>query len=92
MHREAVQLGIPTQVCDAIIDRICAVGRQSNIFYRWRAHLPDPNDDFLLELAVGCNADFLVTHNVRHLAAASKFGIKVVTPAIFLRTIEAGTI
>ena len=50
--------------------------------------MPDPDDDFLLELAVGCSADFLITHNLRDLAPAAEFGIRVVTPGEFLRIME----
>jgi predicted nucleic acid-binding protein len=60
---------------------------ESDIFFR-RTHLPDPNDDFLLELAVGCGADFLITHNLRDLAPAAEFGVRVVTPGEFLRAIK----
>ena len=88
MRREAMQLGLPFDVCDAIIDRICSLGRESDIFFRWRTHLPDPDDAFLLELAVGCGADYLITYNLRDLAPAAEFGIRVVTPGEFLRTIE----
>ena len=51
--------------------------------------MPDPNDDFLLELAVGCSADFVITHNLRDLAPSAEFGIRVVTPGEFLRIIKA---
>jgi len=88
MRRESLRLGLPFDVCDAIIDRICAVGRENDIFFRWRMLLPDPDDDFLLELAVRCRADFLITHNLRDLAPAAQFGIRVMTPGEFLRTIE----
>jgi predicted nucleic acid-binding protein len=43
--------------------------------------LPDPGDEFLLELAVAGRADVIVTHNIKHLAGAAQFGIRVVTPA-----------
>lgn len=44
----------------------------------------DPDDDFLLDLAVTARATHLVTHNVRDLEAARRFGINVVTPGQFL--------
>jgi predicted nucleic acid-binding protein len=47
-----------------------------------------PCDEFLLELAVAGRADAIVTHNVRHFVGAEQFGIRVMTPREFLRTIE----
>jgi len=41
----------------------------------------------VLELAFVSHCDFIVTYNVRHLRAAEKFGIRVVTPGEFLRII-----
>jgi hypothetical protein len=37
---------------------------------------------------VAGRADGIVTHNVRHFAGAEQFGIRVMTPREFLRTIE----
>jgi predicted nucleic acid-binding protein len=52
--------------------------------------LPDPGDEFLLELAVAGRADAIVTHNVRHFAGVERFGIQVMTPREFLKTIREG--
>ncbi len=50
--------------------------------------LQDPNDEFILELAVAGDADSIVTHNRRHFRNAALFGIQVQTPAEFLRIIR----
>jgi predicted nucleic acid-binding protein len=47
--------------------------------------LPDPKDDFVLELAVESRCDFIVTYNAKDFAGAEKFGLEVVTPLQFLR-------
>jgi len=87
--REAQRLSIPESTVEAIIRRFCFVGRETGIYFRIRPFLSDPGDEFLLELAVGGRADAIVTHNVRHFAGAERFGIRVLTPREFLRTIEA---
>ncbi len=70
-----------------IIDFICATANHRLIFYLWRPFLPDPHDNLVLELAVESNADFIVTYNRRDFRGAERFGIGVVTPAVFLRLI-----
>lgn len=50
--RECRSLGIPDSVAEDVIDMICAKGRQSAVYYRWRPCLPDPEDEFILEVAV----------------------------------------
>lgn len=47
----------------------------------------DPDDDFLVDLAVEAQADFLVTYNQRNLQPVERFGVKVVTPKQFLQFI-----
>jgi putative PIN family toxin of toxin-antitoxin system len=52
-----------------------------------RPVLRDPGDESILEVAVECQA-IIVTHNKRDFAGAERFGISVLTPGQFLRTIE----
>ena len=71
----------------AILDRICAVGRRTAIFFRWRPHLRDAGDEFVLELAVAARCRYIVTHNARDFLGCEQFGIAAVSPAAFLRLI-----
>jgi predicted nucleic acid-binding protein len=56
-------------------------------FSRWRPFLPDPKDDFVLELAVESRADFLITFNTKDFAGADRFGVRVISPREFLAII-----
>lgn len=46
-----------------------------------KKRLPDPDDEPFLEVALAAKADFLITGNISHYPAASRQGIKVVSPA-----------
>jgi predicted nucleic acid-binding protein len=86
--RVAQRLKIPESTVDAIIRAFCFTGREVDIYFSFRPFLPDPADEFLLDLAVAGRADAIVTHNVRHFAPVDRFGIRIVTPGEFLRTMK----
>ena len=87
--RETERSHLPMEAADEIIDRFCLLGRKVETQIQVRPSLPDPKDEFLLELAVNGSADAIVTHNVRHLSEGRRFGIPVLTPGEFLRKIRA---
>ncbi len=68
----------------AIIDYLCAAGKQQSIFFLWRPLLRDPNDDMVAEVAVASGASAIVTHNLRDFEAVVRFGVQVLPPAQFL--------
>ena len=49
--------------------------------------LPDPRDEFVLELAVGAECRRIVSHNTRDFAGSERFGVQVMTPRQFLQEI-----
>jgi putative PIN family toxin of toxin-antitoxin system len=65
---------------DDILDFLCATAHLRQIFYLWRPVLPDPKDDFVLELAVESSCDFVITFNVRDFYGIEKFGLAAITP------------
>jgi putative PIN family toxin of toxin-antitoxin system len=87
--REAGRLGLAEWVVEGIVDMFCRLGSQHAIRFRLRPALSDPDDEFILELAVASQADFIVTHNIQDFRGSETFGIRAVTPAEFLRRIEA---
>ena len=86
-RREADKLGIPDSVVNDIVDMLCSTSQHHAVYFKLRPQLADSDDEFLLELAVVSQCDFIVTHNIRHLRIAERFGIRVVTPGQFLRII-----
>lgn len=72
---------------DDVIDFLCSRAVLNKIFYLWRPVLKDPDDDFVLELAVKANAT-IVTWNVADFKRAARFDIAVMTPREFLASLE----
>jgi len=82
--REAQNFWLQPELVEHVIDYLCANAQEHAISFRWRPFLPDPNDDFILELAVAAGARYIVTHNVRHFAGVEAFGVDAITPAQML--------
>lgn len=66
-----------------VLAALAAAGRWVKIYYGWRPNLPDPGDDYLIELAVAGGARAVITHNVRDLRRAELRwpGCLVLTPS-----------
>src|SRR5688572_11182596 len=84
LHREQASIGLTEQQITDLLDGFCRLGAKHYVSFLWRPVTRDPDDDFLLDLAVTARATHIVTHNVRDLEPARRFGINVVTPGQFL--------
>ncbi len=87
-RREAQQFWAKPELVESILDFLCAQGVEHAISFRWRPALRDPDDDFLLELAIASEARYIVTHNVRDFVEAGVFGVEVITPAQLLLKLD----
>jgi len=51
-----------------------------------RPSVADPDDELVLEAAIATGSEWIVTHNIRDMAAgAARYGIEVITPGEALR-------
>ena len=82
--RHAMELSLSRESAVEVVDFLCSVARRQDIHFLWRPSLSDPQDEFVLELAVAANCDAIVTHNVRDFVGAKKFKPQVLTPSAFL--------
>ena len=80
-------LGLTHSDIDDIIDYLCTTGNHRQVHFLWRPSLKDPGDDFVLELAVESECNYIVTHNIKDFTGIKKFNLKAITPQELLRKI-----
>ncbi len=70
-----------------LLNSLYAVCRWVSVYFLWRPNLQDEGDNFLLELALADNADFIISQNVNDLRCAElKFPhVRILTPEQMLR-------
>ena len=66
---------------------ICNISKRCKIFFLWRPYLKDIADDFVLELAIESQSEYIITYNKKDFKGIEKFGIQVSTPKEFLEKI-----
>lgn len=87
LKREAGMLNLSDIDIEKIINALCAIANIHQIFFLWRPLSKDPNDDFLLDLAIKSQADFIISYNKADLRSIEKFGIQILTPKEFLELV-----
>jgi putative PIN family toxin of toxin-antitoxin system len=85
LKRERQHLGLSEQDIDDFLDGLCHIAKHQDIFYVWRPAARDPDDEFLIDLAVAAHADFMITYNPRDLRRVTQFGVRLVSPKEFLQ-------
>jgi len=80
-------LGFSTEDIQDVLDYLCLVSIRHEVYFLWRPHLNDPNDDLVLELAVAAGCDYIVTFNERDFRNVGQFGLQAVRPVELLRII-----
>jgi putative PIN family toxin of toxin-antitoxin system len=87
-RREAQHFWLHPSRIEDVLDFRAASGQEHAISFRWRPFLNDPDDDFILELAVAANARYIVTHNLRNFAGVESFGLEAIPPAQMLLKLQ----
>jgi predicted nucleic acid-binding protein len=83
LKREQHRQGRELATVDRFLDDVAARANRHAIFYLVRPYLTDPEDEFILELALASSSHYIVTHNRGDFRDAERFGLRVVTPAEF---------
>lgn len=80
----------PGQSIDDVLGfarEILGYSHTQSIYFRWRPALKDPNDDFVLELAIASGSSYIVTFNSKDFTNIELFGIETITPSDFLKVV-----
>ncbi len=89
LSREKLFAAAPIGPADreALLDAFLGACQWIEIAFLWRPNLPDEADNHLIELAVAGNAEAIVTHNARDLAAGELpfDSIRIVAPGDLLK-------
>jgi putative PIN family toxin of toxin-antitoxin system len=88
LRREAGTLNLNSQRISRLLDAICALAERRNLSALWMPVLNDPDDEAFVHLAVEAGADYLVSHNLRHLEPATRMGVKLLAPRDFAAIIR----
>ncbi|MBX3058994.1 MAG: putative toxin-antitoxin system toxin component, PIN family [Anaerolineae bacterium] len=88
LTRNRATLGLSQDDVEDLVDAFCALSKHhERIHFRWRPFLPDQKDEFILDLAVAAQSDYIITYNQKDFAGVEQFGIKVSDPKTFLQAI-----
>ena len=82
-------LGLTEADVGDVLNYLCGVGGLHEIHFLWRPRLKDPDDEMILELAVGAGCEYIVTYNKEDFPGVEKFSIELVTSKELLQKIGA---
>jgi len=80
-------LGLTEADVDDVVNYLCRVAGLHEIHFLWRPRLKDPDDEMILELAVGAGCEYIVTYNKEDFPGVENFGIELVTAKELLQKI-----
>lgn len=89
LQEQRRELGLTEADVDDFLNYLCRIGGLHEIHFLWRPRLKDPDDEMILELAVGAGCDYIVTYNKQDFPGVEKFGIELVTARELLQKIGA---
>lgn len=88
LHRQTDELGLPHTDIDEFLDGVCRLSERYVLRTPWQPAASDPDDEAIVQLAREARVLYLVTHNVRDVTAAERFGVRVIRPAEFLNLVR----
>ena len=80
---------LPSREIRELVNAFYSTCKWVPIYFLWRPNLQDEDDNFLIELAIAGDADFIVTNNIKDLAGAEMMfnELRILKPEQLLREI-----
>lgn len=72
----------------SFVRKLLGYSHKQSVYFRWRPTLKDPNDDFVLELAIASQSHHIVTFNSKDFPNIELFGIETISPSDFLKMVR----
>lgn len=69
------------------VRKLLGYSHKQSIYFSWRPSLIDPNDDFVLELAIASQSSYIVTFNSKDFVNIELFEIETISPSAFLKLV-----
>ena len=86
---EHIPTGVSVDGVLGYLRYLLSLAHHQDVHFLWRPFLHDPNDDMVLECAVGSGSQYIVTHNVKDFRRAPELKVQAITPADFLTLLRS---
>lgn len=87
-RKENIPPGITDKEMVQFVRELLSYSRKQGIYFKWRPALKDADDDFVLELAIASQSEYIITFNERDFRDIELFGIEAISPSSFLKLLE----
>lgn len=84
-RKENIPVGLTDKDMIGFVREILSYSHKQGIYFTWRPSLKDADDDFVLELAIASQSEYIITFNEKDFRNIELFGIEVISPSLFLK-------
>jgi len=89
MTREGnIPPGLTDEEMVQFVREILSYSHKQGIYFKWRPALKDADDDFVLELAIASQSEYIITFNEKDFRNIELFGIEAISPSSFLKLLD----
>lgn len=87
-REENIPPGVTDNEMVQFVREILSYSHKQGIYFRWRPTLKDADDDFVLELAIASQSEYIITFNEKDFRNIELFGIEAILPSSFLKRLD----
>lgn len=87
-REENIPPGVTDKEMVQFVREILSYSHKQGIYFKWRPTLKDADDDFVLELAIASQSEYIITFNEKDFRNIELFGIEAILPSSFLKRLD----